>query len=227
MFKSIKTSVVALILISTAVIAKAQKVLDQGSITYGMKYELSTEQKHAINDALLPEETKIKFNGNISMMELNMGPAVIKILADGLQRNSLFLVDIPVIQKQYAAKLSKAEVEEQMGNVVYSDFVKTGEKQTIGGYNTEKYTYKDNAGNEHELWATSDIKLTAGATPYGMEQLKGLTPVKYSSFQNGVKTVITIKSIKEEKVGPFSLEVPAGYEEKTLAELQAMQADEQ
>lgn len=227
MFKSIKTSVVALILISTAVIAKAQKVLDQGSITYGMKYELSTEQKNAINDAMLPEETKIKFNGNISMIEMNMGPAVIKILADGLQRNSLFLVDIPVIQKQYAAKLSKAEVDEQMGNVVYSEFVNTGEKQTIGGYNTEKFTYKDNAGNDHELWATNDIKLSAGAMPYGMEQLKGATPVKYSSFQNGIKTVITVKSIKEETVGPLSLEVPKGYEEKTLAELQAMQGGEQ
>jgi hypothetical protein len=223
MFKSIKTGVVAVILIGTALIAQAQKSLDQGVIIYGMKYELSTEQKNAINESMLPEETKIKFNGNISYIEMNMGPAIIKVLSDGLQRNSLFLVDIPVIQKQYAAKLSKEVVAEQMGNITYDEFVKTGEKQTISGYATEKYTYKDNTGNTHELWATTDIKLPAGAVPYGMEALKGATPIKYSSFRNGVKTVATIKSIKEEKTGPFSLEVPKGYEEKTLAELQAMQ----
>jgi len=223
MFKSIKTGVVAIILVSTAVLANAQKVLDQGTITYGIKYELSTEQKHAISESMLPEETRIKFNGNISMIEMEMGPAMIKIISDGLQRSSLFLVDIPVIQKQYAAKISKAEVEQQMGNVSYTDFVKTGEKQTIGSYNTEKYTYKDNAGNEHELWATNDIKLSAGAVPYGLEPLKGATPIRYSSFQNGIKSVATVKSIKEEKAGPFNLDIPKGYEQKTLAELQAMQ----
>ncbi len=223
MFKSIKTGVVAIILISTAVIAKAQKVLDQGTITYGMQYSLTDEQKAAINEAMLPAETKIKFNGNISMIEMNMGAAMIKIFSDGLQRNSLFLVDIPVIQKQYAAKLSKAEIDKQMGNVTYSEFVNTGEKLVIAGYNTEKYTYKDNAGTSHELWATNDIKLSAGALPYGLEALKGATPIKYSSVQNGIKTIATIKNIKEEKAGPFSLDVPKGYEEKTLAELQAMQ----
>ena len=223
MFKSMKTGVVALILVGTAFIARAQKTLDQGAITYGMKYELSTEQKHAIDESMLPEERTVRFSGNISMVEMNMGPAMIKILSDGLQRNSLFLVDIPVIQKQYAAKLSKAEVDAQMGNIVYTDLVKTGEKQTISGYNTEKYTYKDNTGNAHELWATNDIKLSAGAVPYGLEALKGATPIKYSAFQNGVKMVVTVKNIKEEKAGPYSLEVPKGYEEKTLAELQAMQ----
>ena len=223
MFKSIKTGVVAIILISTAIIAKAQKTLDQGTITYGMQYNLTDAQKDAIHEAMLPAESKIKFNGNISMIEMNMGPAIIKVISDGLQRNSLFLVDIPVVQKQYAAKLSKAEVEKQMGNVSYADFVKTGEKQQIAGYNTEKYTYKDNAGATHELWATTDIKLSAGAVPYGFDALKGATPIKYSSVQNGISTVVTIKSIKEEKAGPFTLEVPKGYEEKTLAELQAMQ----
>lgn len=223
MFKSIKTSVVAIILICTAVIARAQKTVDQGTVTYGIQYDLTEDQKNAINDAMLPSESKIKFNGNISLVEMNLGAAMIKIFSDGLQRNSLFLVDIPVIQKQYAAKLSKAEVDKQMGNVTYSEFVNTGEKQTIAGFNTEKYTYKDNSGTMHELWATNDIRLAAGAVPYGLEELKGATPIKYSSVQNNIKTVITVKSIKEEKAGPFSLDIPKGYEEKTLAELQAMQ----
>ncbi|RZK72843.1 MAG: hypothetical protein EOO85_18690, partial [Pedobacter sp.] len=78
MFKSIKTGVVAIILISTAVIARAQKILDQGTVTYGIQYNLTDEQKGAINDAMLPAENKIKFNGNFSMMEMNMGPAMIK-----------------------------------------------------------------------------------------------------------------------------------------------------
>ncbi|WP_316789195.1 DUF4412 domain-containing protein [Pedobacter frigoris] len=222
MFKSIKTGVVAIILISTAIIAKAQKVMDQGTLIYGIEYILTDEQKNAVDASMLPSESKVQFNGNISKVEVDLGAAMLKVFTDGMEKKALILVDIPIMQKQYAAKMSKEDLEKQSGNRKFSDFKATGEQQKIAGYNAEKYNYKDDNGGSYEVWVSKDIKFSAGATPPGFEDVKG-TPVKFTNVQDGVKTVLTLKSLKEEKVGPFTLDVPKGYEEKTMAELKAMQ----
>ena len=220
MFKSIKTTVVAAILISTAIIANAQKKVSEGTITYGMAYELTPEQQSMASQ--LPTETKVKFNGDILKIEMEQGPAKITILSDGLKKDGLVLVDVPMMQKQYAVKTTKAEAEQTMGPTpVPSDFKATGEKQKIGMYNAEKYTYKDDKNAAYELWATTDVQLPAGIIGAEFAAVKG-TPIKFTRTQNGFKSVVTIKEVKEEKVGPITLDVPAAYEVTTMDALRAM-----
>lgn len=225
MFKSIKTGVVAIILISTAIISKAQKVFEQGTITYGVEYVLTDEQKKQIDASVLPSESKVEFNGGMSKLQTDMGVAMLKIINDATIDKALILVDIPIMQKKYAVKLSTEELEKQNGLLKYSDFKATGEKQNIAGYNAEKYTYKDNRGANYELWATHEIKLPKGANPRGFGELKA-TAVKFVNIQDGLKTLVTLKNVKDEKTGPFSLDIPNGYEEKTMDELKAMQGEQ-
>lgn len=220
MLKSIKTTVVAAILIGTAVIAQAQKKVNEGTLTYGMTYELTPEQKSMASQ--LPAETKFKFNGNILKIEMEQGPAKITILSDGLQKTGLLLVDVPIAQKQFAVKVSKEETEESMGKTpVLTDFKATGEKKKIGVYDTEKYTYKDDKGVQSELWATTDIQLPEGIIGEEFKAVKG-TPVLFTRTQNGVKATVTIKNLNEDKVGPLTLDVPPSYELTTMDALRAM-----
>lgn len=221
MFKSMKTGVLAIILIGTAIIAKAQKTMNAGTITYGIEYVLTDDQKKQIDTSVLPSESKVEFNGNISKVQIDMGMALLKVITDGVASNAVVLVDIPMLQKQYAAKMSKADVEQQRGALKFSSFKATGEKQNIAGFNAEKYTYQDNNGGSYELWATTELKLPAGANPPGFDDFKS-TPIKFQNVQDGYKTLLTLKNIKEGNVGPFSVEVPKGYELKTMAELKAM-----
>lgn len=221
MFKSIKTGILALILIGTAIIAKAQKTFDSGTITYGVEYILTDEQKKTIDTSVLPSESKVEFNGNLAKVQVDLGVAMLKIINDASVNSALILVDVPIMQQRYAAKMSKEDIEKQNGSLQYSDFKATGEKQTIAGYNAEKYTYKDNNGVSYELWATTAIKLAKGANPYGFAELKA-TPVKFVNIQDGVKTLTTLKNIKDGNIGPFSIDIPSGYQEKTVAELKAM-----
>jgi len=220
MLKSIKTSVLAVILISTAVIAHAQKKVSEGTLTYGITYDLTPDQQSMASQ--LPAETKFKFSGDIFKIEIQQGPAKITILSDGINKNGLVLVDIPPMQKQYAVKTTKEETEQTMGKTpVLSDFKATGEKQKIGNYNTEKYTYKDDKGAPYELWATTDIQLPQGIIGAEFKDVKG-TPIKFTRIQNNVKATVTIKDLTEDKVGPVSLEVPANYEVTTMEALRAM-----
>ena len=80
MFKSMKTGILAAILISTAIYAHAQKKITEGSVTYSVEYSPTSEQEAMVN--MLPKEQKIKFNGNIIRMEMEQGPATIVVLQD-------------------------------------------------------------------------------------------------------------------------------------------------
>lgn len=220
MFKSIKTGILAAILISTAVVAHAQKKITEGTITYEAKYDLTPEQKPY--ESMLPTETKVKFNGPLSKMQIEQGPAMITMLSNSAEKTGLLLIDVPMAQKQIAVKMSKAEIEKTEAEAGYADFKATGEKQTIGNYNTEKYTYKNAKGDNFELWATNDIDVPLSTYTHSFSAVKGV-PIKFTVISNGVKTTLTIKDIKEEKVDGLSLTVPSGYEEMTMDELKAMQ----
>lgn len=221
MFKSIKTGVLAIILIGTAVIANGQKKINEGSIVYGVEYAPTADQEAIVSS--LPTEQKIKFSGPIIKIEMQRGPATIVILREEVADKTLMLIDVPVAQMQFAVKMSKADNDKMReGQPKFSDFKATGEKKKIGDYNAEKYTYKDDKGNAYELWATTDIELPAGFAGQDFKDVKG-TLLKFTQFQQGMKSTLTFKSIKEEKIGPLSLEVPSGYEVKTMEELMAMQ----
>lgn len=222
MFKSMKTSVIALLLVGTAVMANAQKKLDQGTIVYGISYDLTPEQKTMIDASMLPTESAVDFNGSFASIKIESGPAMVNIITDRATKTGLLLVDVPIAQKQFATKMSEEEMEKQKGDIKFSNFKATGEKQNIGGYNAEKYTYSDNKGANYELWATKDVQLATGASYTEFADVKA-TPVKFAMVSNGIKTNYVVKAIKENKVGPFTLTVPAGYEVKTMAEMQAMQ----
>jgi len=221
MLKSIKTSVLAAVLVGTAIMAHAQKNITEGTLNFGIEYQLTEEQQPMA--AMLPAETKIKFNGTLSKFEMQQGPATITVVSNVADMNSLVLIDVPVAQLQYAVKNTKEDYEKNNAmNPKFSDFKATGEKQTIGTYKTEKYTYKDDKGASYELWATNDITLPAGLMGPEFKDVKG-TPVKFTAFRNGVKSISTLKSVIEEKTGPLSLDVPSGYEVKTMEEIMQMQ----
>ncbi|SFG76397.1 hypothetical protein [Pedobacter insulae] len=221
MFKSIKTGVLAAILISTAIVAHAQKKIAEGTITYTSEYHPTAEQEGAI--AMLPTEVKTKLNGNLMKFSFETGPATITIVQNFVEHNGLTLIDVPVAQMQLAVKMDKAAFEKEMAKAPkFSDFKATGEKKMMGAYNAEKYTYKDDKGTAYELWTTNDVELPAGYFGEQFKDVKG-TLVKYTTFQQTVKTTYTLKGITEEKVGALSLEVPKGYELKTMEEIMAMQ----
>jgi hypothetical protein len=222
MFKSMKTSVIALLLVSTAILAHAQKKIDQGTIVYGISYELSPEQKTAIDASMLPAESTVNFNGNFASFKIESGPALVQVITDKATETGLVLIDVPIAQKQFATKMSAEELKQQRGDTKYSGFKATGEKQNIAGFNAEKYSYADDKGATYELWATKDVQLAKGANYSEFAEVKG-TPVKFVLTSNGIKTNYVVKSIKDAKVGPFTLTVPEGYEVKTMAEMKAMQ----
>jgi len=209
------------IIITGTLYVKAQKVITQGTLTYNIAYDLTDDQKKTIDSEKLPSISKVKFNGNLSKMEIDMGIASLKMTVDGPGRTALLLVDAPLFQKQYATKFTKEDIEKQGGNLTFKDFKATGERIQIAGFEAEKYTYQDNNDQKYEVWIAPGLKLSPGAILPEFATLKG-TPVKYVSMQYGIKNILTLKSVTEEETGPFSLAVPSGYEIKTVQQMDEM-----
>lgn len=211
MTKTIKTSVLALLMVGTAVAVHAQKTLTEGTLNFDVVANGATTQ------------VKTKFNGDLTKIEMETGPALINVISNIVDKNGLLLIDVPIAQKQYAVKISKEDVEKQEAAMPkYSDYKATGEKQVIGTLNAEKYTYKDDKGASHELWATKDVIIPALTNKGFFKGLDAL-PVKYTAMINGVESNMTLKSISTDKVGAISMAIPSGYELTTMEELRAMQ----
>ncbi len=218
--RSIKTGAIAAVMFGSTMFANAQQAISEGTITYDLTYSLTPEQAGMASQ--LPKEQKLKFSGNILRMDMQQGPAAVVVLQDFVEKKGLTLIDVPIIQKQFAVLTSNAEfLAHEAANPVFTDFKATGEKQKIGNYNAEKYTYKDDKGT-YELWATNDISLPAGISGSQFNAVKGAL-VKYTTTQNGLKMTLTIKDVNTSKVGPFSLALPSGYEVKTMEEMMQMQ----
>ena len=145
MFKSIKTGVLAAMLVATAFIAQAQKKFTEGTVTFTSEYAPTAEQEAIVS--MLPKEVKTKFSGNFLKLSFENGPATITVIQDFAKHEGLTLIDVPVAQMQLAVKNDKAAYDKEMASAPkFSDFKATGEKKVISGYNTEKYTYKDDKG---------------------------------------------------------------------------------
>lgn len=208
MLKSIKTSVLSMIIVGTAIIAQAQTKITEGVAMY------NTEANG------VSATTKIEFNGGISKMTIEQGPATIMIISDVKNMVGVVAVSVPVAQIMSAAKMTKADIEAERAKSggKPSDFVATGEKKMIAGYNAEKYTYKGGDGGAYEVWVTTELDIPANSMSGEFSDIKG-TPVKIT----GKDATITLASVKEAKVGPLSATtVPAGYDEITYAELRSM-----
>ena len=207
MLKSIKTSVLAMILVGTAIMAHAQTKIAEGTAEY-----------EVVNNGTATP-TKIDFNGDVSKMTLVQGPATIMIFTDVKNMVGVVAVSVPVAQLMSAAKMTKADMEAERAKTgKASNFVATGEKKMIAGYNAEKYTYKAADGDAYEVWVTTELDIPANSMSGEFLEIKG-TPVMFT----GKDTSVTLKSVKEAKVGALSATtIPSGYDEITYAEMKSM-----
>lgn len=212
MLYSLKTSIISLIMLTFTFVAYAQKKYDSGL----MVLETQTDQTPK-------SDVKLSFTGDLTQLDIEQGPVIIKVVNSHNDKKTLVLVDIPMMQKQYATIIGKEDTEKAEAMMPkYTDFVATGEKETIAGFNAEKYTFKDQDGTQHELWATKDIQVDV---PMGNGIFRALDafPVKFEAPSNGVMTKFLLKSIKEDKNIKISMDIPSGYEVLTMEEFIQLQ----
>lgn len=206
MIKTFKTGVLTLLIATIAIATQAQKKITEGVVTYKVDAPQGVK------------ETKVYFKNNISRMEIESGEAFIKVYTDTEKDAGMLVIDVDIAEQYIAVILSPEEIKLQRKNeVLYADFVKTEEKQMIAGYNSTKYTYKDNKGQTHELWATGELNLPKNnlTRKFNVEG----TVVKFMTSEG----IYLLSDAKEESTGEMYIDkIPSGYTQMTYAELMEM-----
>jgi hypothetical protein len=212
MLKVIKIGMLAL-LCATCIAANAQKKLTEGTITYGLQYNLPADKQAMA--AMLPQEYKVNFKGDLSKFMMDMGMFSTLIIYNNLSKETLTLTEVPIQSKKIAVRMNKEQTlkmaEMQGGNKDF-EVTATTEKKVIAGYNCTKYVCKDkDSGALINVWATNDVETPANTLTAMFKGING-TPLQFSTSSHGMKMEVTVKSIIEEKVGDINMDIPKEYE---------------
>ncbi len=212
MLKAIKISVVALLCIATFV-AKAQKKITQGTVTYSLEYSLPADKQAMA--AMLPSEYKMSFKDDLSQFKMDMGMFSTLIIYNNATKESLSLTEVPIQSKKIAVKMNKLQTEkmaEMQGGNKNFEVTATTETKKIGNFNCTKYLCKDKeSGSQTEVWATDEIQIPANTLTRVFKGITGV-PIQFSTDAQGMKAKITVKTIVEENVGEINMVVPKEFE---------------
>jgi GLPGLI family protein len=199
--------------------------LTEGSITYSM--EFSSKQKDAKQAIEMMEgsELNIYFKDDNTRADIKMGSLMeMKTVTNSKSEKFLILMDMSMMGIKYAVNSSLAELEEKnKKEKPKMDIELVKGSKTILGYSCKKAIGTDEDGNKMTFWYTEDIVVNKRGQSYLNHDIPGF-PLQYQIMQKGLKMSMTAtnfeKSLDAEKAKKlFNMDIPEGYEEKTLLEL--------
>jgi len=209
-----------LLIFSAASIAKAQKKITEGTITYSMAYDLPADKQ--MMAATLPTVVTFYFRGDSTAAIFNQGVATIKgvsVLKDNFHS---LLIDIPSSLKKIAVVLTPAEVEQEKAAIPQLTGVRGTEKQMVDGYNCTKEMVTDpKSGATYEIWLTNDIEVPSNSISRPVSMFGGV-PVKFVTFNSGLKINAEIREMKEVPIPAGFFTPTKEYERMTYTEFKAM-----
>lgn len=220
MNKTVKIGLIAFICLGSSFVAKAQKVINEGTVTYAVEYDLPPDQQAMV--AMLPTEYKVDFKAGISKFRMDMGMFATEVVYNNNTEETLSLTDVPMQNKKIAVKMNGEQYDKmnamQYGEKDYS-INETTETKKIGAYNCVKYVLTDKISNESvDVWTTSEVQIPINSVAANFKMLKG-TPVEFSINAQGLKTKISLKEVKESAISDIKMDIPSDYETLTFEEL--------
>lgn len=218
--KTISKLALCILLASGISKANAQKKISEGAITYTVSFDLPADKQQFAS--MMPKEITSYFRGDSTASSVQQGPATIKSVQDYKTNYQSLMIDVPAASKKIAVSLKPAEIE-QMESVNPKLTGTPGtEKQTIAGYNCTKVTATDaKSGAKYDVWVTKDIDIVPNSMSYLVSNFGGV-PVKFVTFNQGIKINAEIKEVKETPVPKGFFSATKDYQSMSMDDLKAM-----
>ncbi len=203
--------------------------LNEGSVSYKMDFS-SDDPDMAMAIAMMSgSKMDMYFKDGATRVEVAMGTMMNMVtMTDSKQEDYLMLMDIPMMSMKYGVKSTLAELEAQSADQEKPkmDIKLENGKKTILGYKCKKAIAVDEEGNESVFWYTEDIEVNKKGQSYLNEDVPGF-PLEYEINQGGMKVSLTATELKDkldknQAKELFKMEIPDGYEEKTMEEIMSM-----
>lgn len=217
---NLKKKVWCITLLLASLSTYAQKKITEGIVTYTVSYDLPEDKKQF--EAMMPKEIQCYFRGDSSATIIDQGEAKIKSILNHKADFRSLLIDVPSFNQKIAVQFTPDDLKKL--KETEPDFKGTAadEKQKIAGYDCFKVDVKEaKSGTSYEMWVTKDLEITPNVMTHFVNNLGGV-PVKFVTFNNGVKINAELRDIKEEKIPAGFFTASKDYKPMSLSELTAL-----
>lgn len=182
----------------------------EGKIVYELEYEDVPEELEAYI-SMFPSESVTYMGKGFTRAEQDMGMGSKQTVISEVGGKTIMLLDM-MGQKIMVDMTTPSTDDETEPKVEV-----TNETETIAGYACKKAIITTAGGDEFEVFFTEEI-------PNGNSQFKALSgmPMQFETEANGMTVITRAKTVEAMKVADVYKEVPEGYTEMTMEELEAL-----
>ena len=194
----INSLLIAVVFLAINTTVHAQKLFS-GTIEYEITY--TGADLDPATAATLPKSLMMTISGKKSRVDMTQGPMNIIKINNAETTSSVSLIDI--MDKKYAIKSSKEEIEKAMAEMPKAKITVTEDKKEIAGMKATKativFTNEDGKETTEEVYFVPEIGGDGFNfdTPY--KDIKGGL-LQYSIENNGLIMLFTAKEIKSKKI---------------------------
>lgn len=193
--------------------------LEKGHIKYSIEMTTDNPEMEMAVAMMQGSTMETYFTKNASRIVTNMGSFMTQTIISDLKEKKALMLMSGMMGKQ-AIRIDNLEETEEDTEAEEVDVQLIDESKEIAGYDCKKAIITDEDGMEMTYWYTEDIAFQKN--PKKNMELPGLA-LEFQTFQNDMTMTMTATEVNKkfkETDDMFSLEIPEGYQETTLEELQ-------
>lgn len=221
-----RKSIITLVFMLAGIASWAQ--MKEGSIKYDMAFSSDDPEMSMAIMMMSGSTMNMFFKEEASRVEIAMGSMMNMVtVSDEKDKKAMLLMSIPMMSMNQGTIATLEEMESLKSDETTLPEVQLVKgKKKILGYKCKKAITVDESGNEATFWYTDKIEVNKKGQSYMNDKVPGL-PLEYEINQNGMIVKMTAKEITESLTAEqtstlFKLEIPEGYEVKTLEEMMSM-----
>ncbi len=199
----------------------AQK--DQAHIIFDIKMESNEPEIQAQLGMLAGSTLELMFKGDQSRQAMAMGSMMNQVTIQDRESGEGLLL-ISGMMGKYAARMDTKKDEEKEEVESDTEVELVDETKEILGYTCHKAIIIDEDGNESVFWYTKELVRPETESQYFRNEIPGM-PLEFSVVTPQMTMVFTAKEVNTKIKGAkkkFSMDIPEGYTETPIDQLQSL-----
>lgn len=190
--------------------------IEMSSDNPDMQMAIGMMQGSTMDLYMMPEKSRV---------EVKMGALMtMTTIVDSKQEKMLLLMGGMMGNNAIPSTFDDLKANDSLKSDIKVELV--NETKKVAGYDCKKALVSDEEGNSTVFWYTEEIQVEKEGHMYLNKEVPGF-PMEYDINQNGMIMKMTVTKVetkldKTAKKTLFSLDIPEGYKEMTMEEMQTM-----
>jgi hypothetical protein len=196
----------------------SQKKIKQGSVTYTIEYQLPDSLSRYKD--YLPKTAIVYFKGDSTVSVQQANDEATTVITH--KPTDFMQVLLRSAAAKYIVDYDKADQPEILPTSAGYTYATTKEIKTIAGYKALKYELTDKAtGLTSDAWFTKGVSIVPNYLTAVFDTTYGV-PLSFTTKQNGMPVITTVKQIRFEPVPDGAFATPAEYKKITPKQFRDM-----